>query len=435
MTTGARHDSRLRVLVLALAGPACLGSLSDEEKARFFDVGVFDLGGPACPDVVAEILSNTAAGGCASAGCHPAGGALDLESPGVFDRLAGTPSPTCSGELWVDPDRPDESFLYTKLLASPPCGNRMPLGGNPLSSEQIGCVLSAITAAVRPDAPDAGAGDATTGDAATGDAGDAGSGPCPDVVATRISRTTPGGCAVGGCHAAGSSLDLASPGVLSRLAGVESQSCPGEVYVSRERPAESLLYTKLLPGPLCGTRMPLGAEPLPASEIACVLEAIEALGEEPGTEADFEAEAMSLQAPIVIAQDPGASGGSYIVLDSETSFEAPDASRTGSATYRFRLGQAGQARIFARVRSFADDSDSAWVRIGDGAFVRWNDVGGSQRDAWIWEQVWNSDAANAPLVVELSAGEHRLEVVGRERNFQMDRFIVTVDPNFTPPAN
>lgn len=111
----------------ALAG--CPGTLKDKE--RFLD------GGP-CPDVPAAIL----AAKCGGSSCHgatkPQQG-LDLESPGVAARVVGHPAQECTGIL-ADPGAPEASVLYTKLLDTPPCGGRMPLGPDKLSDQEVGCV-------------------------------------------------------------------------------------------------------------------------------------------------------------------------------------------------------------------------------------------------------------------------------------------------------
>jgi hypothetical protein len=81
---------------------------------------------------------------CAVAGCHGATGpasGLDLASPDIGTRLSGTAatSMACNGEVLIDPESPDDSILYGKLLDPPACGTRMPLGA-PLTAAQIDCI-------------------------------------------------------------------------------------------------------------------------------------------------------------------------------------------------------------------------------------------------------------------------------------------------------
>jgi hypothetical protein len=109
------------------------------------------------------------------------------------------------------------------------------------------------------------------------DAGDAtapaeagpGMGACGDVP-TRIFVPTCGGT---GCHSATApqqDLDLASPGVASRVVGVAAKVCTGTL-ADPANPAGSLIYTKLAPTQTCGAPMPLARPPLSDADAACVL--------------------------------------------------------------------------------------------------------------------------------------------------------------------
>ena len=107
------------------------------------DGGMATSGGD-CGDVVARIITQQ----CATPSCHGAMGAspLKLMPSELPDALVGTEaSTTCAGELYIDPDAPEKSLIYTKLTADPPCGIRMPLAGTPLSAADQACVLQWAT--------------------------------------------------------------------------------------------------------------------------------------------------------------------------------------------------------------------------------------------------------------------------------------------------
>jgi hypothetical protein len=102
-----------------------------------------------------------------------------------------------------------------------------------------------------------------------GDAGvDGGGGSaCPDVP-TEIFAAR---CAGSSCHSGttpAQKLDLVLPDVAARVVGVQAIECQG-VLADPKDPAGSVLYTKVAPGPTCGSRMPLGAS-LSDAEVACV---------------------------------------------------------------------------------------------------------------------------------------------------------------------
>jgi hypothetical protein len=103
----------------------------------------------------------------------------------------------------------------------------------------------------------------------SGTAGSAGNGACGDVVA-RIFVPTCGGT---GCHSAMApqqDLDLVSPGVASRVVGVQAKQCL-QVLVDPQNPEQSLMYQKLFTKPACGAQMPLARPALSSSDVACVL--------------------------------------------------------------------------------------------------------------------------------------------------------------------
>ena len=98
---------------------------------------------------------------CGSAICHggqatsPAAH-LDLTSPGVEHRLVGVASESCPGELRIDPDAPDESFLLGKITEPPAaCGDRMPIVGI-LSTNEIACIRAWIHGVASTPVVDAG---------------------------------------------------------------------------------------------------------------------------------------------------------------------------------------------------------------------------------------------------------------------------------------
>ena len=81
-------------------------------------------------------------------GCHDGvsetTGFLDLTSPDSVANLVGKPAagPKCAagGAILIDTD--GSGLFVDKLRAPPPCGDQMPQGTFPLSSEEIACVAS-----------------------------------------------------------------------------------------------------------------------------------------------------------------------------------------------------------------------------------------------------------------------------------------------------
>ena len=94
-------------------------------------------------------------------------------------------------------------------------------------------------------------------------------GPCGDVVA-RIFVPNCGGTACHGANAPQQELDLVSPGLASRVAGVAGKGCSAPLADPAD-PEGSLIYQKLTPTPPCGGQMPLARPPLSRTDVACVL--------------------------------------------------------------------------------------------------------------------------------------------------------------------
>lgn len=113
---------------------------------------------------------------CTGTTCHNAEDmtlGLDLETSGIGSRLSGKVALTCNGATLVEPGKPDQSVLYTKLLEAPPCGSRMPLGQPELYPEDIEVIRVWIAGM---DGSCAGQGTGGTGGGTTSSGGAGGTG-------------------------------------------------------------------------------------------------------------------------------------------------------------------------------------------------------------------------------------------------------------------
>jgi len=179
VTTPFRAPAAMGLLLSAIAWAGCAGTLSDpaaftaetRDSGAAGDVDV-DSSAASCPDIPTLFATS-----CGSAGCHDAttkAEALDLASPGVVARLLGVPAVEGTG-LLVSPSAPSQSVVYTKLLATPPFGARMPTDA-PLDAATTQCVLDWVTneAEAASSATDSGAPPEPDG-GTDGNAGDTGS--------------------------------------------------------------------------------------------------------------------------------------------------------------------------------------------------------------------------------------------------------------------
>src|SRR3954471_12094880 len=60
-------------------------------------------------------------------------------------------SAKCMGRTYVVPYQPEMSFVLQKLSGSPPCGDRMPVGGSALSEAQLEMIRSWIANGAKDD--------------------------------------------------------------------------------------------------------------------------------------------------------------------------------------------------------------------------------------------------------------------------------------------
>lgn len=95
---------------------------------------------------------------CAVSGCHDAVTQvvnLDLSNVGSGAQFVGRePSPdmgACGGAgLLIDRDFFEDSLFIDKVASNPPvCGNRMPLAGTSLSTDDLNCIFDWVVAAAR----------------------------------------------------------------------------------------------------------------------------------------------------------------------------------------------------------------------------------------------------------------------------------------------
>jgi hypothetical protein len=268
-----------------------------------------------------------------------------------------------------------------------------------------------------------------------------------DVVQTILSN--PATCSSIGCHAANTpagGLDLESPGLAERLLDAPGSAlCSSGRQINLEDPSESLLYTKLSRQPSCGAAMPLGGQAISAANQACVLAWLENVvadaTDNPSPMGDagvttnpntlsVEAENSAPTAPLSVRSDSAASGGSFIASDFGTAINNDPNATQGKGRITFSLAQAGTYRIWGRVIAEATSSDSFWIRVDTGGWIRWNDI--PKGNQWIWDDVHDSDNGGVAQDFVLTAGSHTVEMAYREQGARLDKLVISKDLGFVP---
>ncbi len=116
----------------------------------------------------------------------------------------------------------------------------------------------------------------------------------------------------------------------------------------------------------------------------------------------FEAEAGEIGEPLQIVSDSEASGGNYIV-------QTTNKGGKGIAKYKVNIPSTGRYQLRARVISPSGSSNSFYYKLGSDSFKTWSFP--KKTNDWTWV-----DGKS----IELTEGEHVLEIKKREKNTQLD---------------
>lgn len=124
------------LFVPVLLSTGCPGSLENPED--FEDVATG-------PQPLVDPCNGLLTKKCALANCHDAeSSSIDLTLQGREERTVDKPGVTCPGN-YIDTASPEASLIYSKCAVdAPTCGSPMPLGRQPLSDEELSCLLGYI---------------------------------------------------------------------------------------------------------------------------------------------------------------------------------------------------------------------------------------------------------------------------------------------------
>jgi hypothetical protein len=194
-------------------------------------------------------------------------------------------------------------------------------------------------------------------------------GGCPDVPALLAQS-----CGTSGCHDSttkAEALDLVSPDVTARLVGVPASEGAG-LLIDPGTPSDSVLYTKLLPNPPFGARMPTGGtldEATTQCVLAWVTSVASASGADAGVSTGTDAGTPAGDAMDAMGSDAGATAFTTLrIAAGQTSAVTDAQGNTWSADVSFT---GGTAAVQSPPTPIAGTDTSALYngqRYGDPAF-------------------------------------------------------------------
>ena len=147
-----------------------------------------------------------------------------------------------------------------------------------------------------------------------------------------------------------------------------------------------------------------------------------------------------LVAPMQLGSDPSTSTGQYVVSTvSNLSATPPPLSGTGSDTLAISIPTTGTYYFWTRVKYSSSSSDSFWLEVdgnGSAALVVGNEANTvSPYGSWHWV-AWPNAHDQAPgsthISVLLTAGQHQIQLIGREAGTEIDEILLTSAASFIP---
>jgi hypothetical protein len=145
----------------------------------------------------------------------------------------------------------------------------------------------------------------------------------------------------------------------------------------------------------------------------------------------IEAEAYdSIAAPMMLFDDPNASGGQYIMKDPDAAESISNPPDDGLVTYSFTVA-GGTYTLAGRVITNGGN-DAFWLRIPgattqtanhSSGWINWNAM--TQEDVWGMEDVWSSNDGGEVVEFTMPAGTYTLELKHKDDESQLDAWLIT----------
>ena len=143
----------------------------------------------------------------------------------------------------------------------------------------------------------------------------------------------------------------------------------------------------------------------------------------------LEAERGTITAPMRVRASSTASAGAGIQAAAGSNSVAAPPNR-GRARYSFQVGASGRYRIWGRAIAPTAQDDSFWIRVDGGPWRVWHGISLGSR--WHWVDLETAAGSRLPLLADLAAGGHVLELAYREDGARLDRLLITDALGYTP---
>lgn len=145
----------------------------------------------------------------------------------------------------------------------------------------------------------------------------------------------------------------------------------------------------------------------------------------------IEVDSAQLSGPMVAGLDAPASVGFVESSESAQDWDGyGDPPPTGEASVQIVVPRDGTYAIWSRMWYGHVDANSYWLIVDDQPAIKVGNENGDYR-SWKWVG-WRDGSRSKKVTVELEAGTHTLQVVGREAGTRIDKLLVTDDLDCVP---
>ena len=143
-----------------------------------------------------------------------------------------------------------------------------------------------------------------------------------------------------------------------------------------------------------------------------------------------EAECSQVGSIFNVISDASASGGSYVLYPDSTDYNNPPTTSDGWIRFNAAVETGGNYYIYARTWATSTADDSWWVRVNEGSWVKYNNI--PITTGWEWNQVWDSDNSNTPVLFTFQSGINTIDFAHRENGAKLDK--INISGSLTPPT-
>jgi len=144
----------------------------------------------------------------------------------------------------------------------------------------------------------------------------------------------------------------------------------------------------------------------------------------------LEAECAEVGSQWTLQYNDAASNDAYLQPPNRFSYNYYPTDAEDIVRFQVTIATAGAYKIFARTMTPDQNSNSFWVRVNSGRWLRWNRINrNTTSDRFLWDQVgnWIRGEQATPMTFELSQGQNTIEFAWREPNTMLDKLYLTMD--------